>query len=304
MTGAVRPGTVYLVGAGPGDPKLITVRGLEVLRASDVVVYDRLAHPTLVREAPHAAELIYAGKRPGHHTLRQDQINALLIDRARAGSTVVRLKGGDPFVFGRGGEECEALRSAGVRFEVVPGVTAAIAVPAYAGIPVTHRRHGSAFAVVTGQVGGNRPALDWSALARMPVLVVLMGLRTLPETCRCLIAHGRDVRTPAAVVSVGTTPRQITITGTLGTIAQRVGAAALPAPTVLIVGDVARLGQTLRWFAPERRIPGDSPSPSAIPIPPAPRSHALLDARSVVPARTRLPVPAPAACRGRWSEEV
>lgn len=300
--GAVRPGAVYLVGAGPGDPKLITVRGLEVLRASDVVVYDRLAHPALLQGAPHAAERIYAGKRPGHHTLRQEQINTLLIDRARGGATVVRLKGGDPFVFGRGGEECEALRSAGVPFEVVPGVTSAIAVPAYAGIPVTHRRHGSAFAVVTGHVGGNRRGPDWSALARMPVLVVLMGLRALPETCRRLIAHGRDARTPAAVVSLGTTARQITVTGTLGTIAQRARAVALPAPTVCIVGDVARLGQTLRWFAPERHVPEGSPGPS--PIWGAPRPPARLDARSDIRTRTRTPASAPAACAARWPDKV
>jgi uroporphyrin-III C-methyltransferase len=249
---AVRAGTVYLVGAGPGDPRLITVRGLEVLRASDVVVYDRLAHPALVGEAPRTAERVYAGKRPGRHMLTQEQINAVLINRARAGSVVARLKGGDPFVFGRGGEEAESLHAARVPFEIVPGVTSAVAVPAYAGIPVTHRRHASAFAVVTARAGGTRAGLDWTALARMPVVVVMMGLETLADTCGRLIAHGRDSRTPAAVISTGTTGLQRTVVGTLGTIVQRTRTAAVPTPAVLVVGEVVRLRRTLRWFASER----------------------------------------------------
>ncbi len=246
-----RAGTVYLVGAGPGDPKLITVRGLEVLRASDVVVYDRLVHPALILDTAPGAERIYAGKRPGHQALAQTQINELLIIRARAGATVTRLKGGDPFVFGRGGEECEALRAAGVPFEIVPGVSAAVAVPAYAGIPVTHRRYASAFAVVTGHGAGVAAPLDWTALARMPTLVVMMGLRALPETARRLIVHGADARTPAAVVSAGSTCEQQTVVGTLETIAERVHAAAMRPPAVFIVGEVVRLRKTLRWYAAE-----------------------------------------------------
>ncbi len=246
---ARRRGIVYLVGAGPGDPGLITVRGLEVLRASDVVVYDRLVHPALLREAPRA-EQIFAGKELGHHPMAQDAINALLIARARDGRVVTRLKGGDPFVFGRGGEECEALRAAGVRFEVVPGITSAVAVPAYAGIPVTHRDHASAFAVVTGHACGRGRDLDWAALARLPALVVLMGHRTLPTVARRLMTHGARPETPAAVVSDGTTAHQQTVVGTLATIAPLTRAAGLEPPSVLIVGDVVRLQAAVRWFRP------------------------------------------------------
>ncbi len=246
MRDRCRQGIVYLVGAGPGDPRLITVRGLEILRASDVVVYDRLVNPALLEEAPARAERIPVGKRPGRHSISQEAINALLIARARAGLTVTRLKGGDPFVFGRGGEECEALHAAGVRFEVVPGVTSAIAVPALAGIPVTHRRHASAFAVVTGHQCDSASTVDWEALARMPTLVVLMGLRALAEIARTLLAHGAHPSTPAAVVSRGTMPDERTVTGTLATIAGRAEDAALEPPAILIVGDVVRVRETLR----------------------------------------------------------
>ena len=242
---------MYLVGAGPGDPGLITVRGLEVLRASDVVVYDRLVHPGLLCEARPSAERIFAGKHPHGHSGAQHEINTLLIDRARAGLRVVRLKGGDPFVFGRGGEECEALRAAGIRFEIVPGVTSAVAVPAYAGIPVTHRHYASAFAVVTGHECRGDSDLDWSALARLPVLVVLMGHRTLPGTCRCLLAQGARPSTPAAVVSSGTLPHQRTVTGTLATIADLTVMVGLGPPSILIVGEVVRLREALQWFEPD-----------------------------------------------------
>lgn len=199
------PGIVYLLGQDPG---LITIRGMEILRASDVVVYDRLVHPALLLEAPVVAERLFAGKDPHGYSIFQDAINAVLIDRARAGLRVVRLKGGDPFVFGRGAEECEALRDAGIRFEIVPGVSSAVAVPAYAGVPVTHPRYASAFAVVTGQECGSAPGLDWDVLARFPVLVILMGLRTLPEIARRLVAHGASPSISAAVVNNGTMPRQ------------------------------------------------------------------------------------------------
>ncbi len=242
-------GIVYLVGAGPGDPGLITLRGLEVLRASDVLVYDRLVHPALLREAPRA-EQIFAGKASGRHLIAQSEINALLIARARAGQMVTRLKGGDPFVFGRGGEECEALRAAGVRFEVVPGVTSAVAVPAFAGIPVTHRGHASAFAVVTGHECGRDRDLDWGALARIPALIVLMGHRALPTIARRLMKHGVRPETPAAVVSDGTTPSQRVVAGTLATIAALTRAAGLEPPSVLIVGEIVRLHESLRWFKP------------------------------------------------------
>jgi uroporphyrin-III C-methyltransferase len=241
-------GIVRLVGAGPGDPGLITVRGLEALRTSDVVVYDRLAHPALLREAPAGAERIFAGKRPGGHTRTQDEINAVLIDRARAGRTVARLKGGDPFVFGRGGEECEALRAAGIPFEVIPGVTSAIAVPASAGIPVTHRRYASAFAVVAGHACGVAPRLDWDALARLPTLVILMGHRTLPEICRRLLAHGLPAQTPAAVVSRGTMPHQRVVIGTVATVAALTRAARLEPPAVVVIGEVVRATSLRPWL--------------------------------------------------------
>jgi uroporphyrin-III C-methyltransferase len=241
-----RQGIVYLVGAGPGDPGLITVRGREVLRASDVVVYDRLVNPALLGEAPAWAERIPVGKQPGRHSTPQHAINAILVERARAGLTVTRLKGGDPFVFGRGGEECEALRAAGIHVEVVPGVTSAIAAPALAGIPVTDRRYASAFAVVTGHQCDDASGVDWDALARMPTLVVLMGLHALGEITRRLLAHGLPPSTPAAVVSCGTMPSQRTVTGTLATIALLAEDATVAPPATLIVGDVVRLRETHR----------------------------------------------------------
>jgi len=241
----VKRGMVYLVGAGPGDPRLITVAGLEALRASDVIVYDRLIGPALLDEAPAWAERIPVGKRPGRHTISQEVIHALLIERARAGLTVTRLKGGDPFVFGRGGEEGEALRAARVRHAVIPGVTSAIAVPAMAGIPVTHRRHGSAFVVVTGHQCDDPMAIDWDAVARIPTVVVLMGLRALARITRRLIASGVSPSKPAAVVSSGTLPYQRTVTGTLATIARLVQDAALEPPAVLVVGDVVSLREIL-----------------------------------------------------------
>ncbi len=246
--GRTREGVVYLVGAGPGDPGLITVKGLQVLRAADVVVYDRLVNPALLEEAPPRAERIFVGKQSGRHCMLQEQINALLIERARTRSTVVRLKGGDPFVFGRGGEECEALRAAGIRFRIVPGVTSAVAVPAFAGIPVTHRRHASAFAVITGHEYDGASELDWDALARLPTLVVLMGLGRLREITRHLITHGGDPSTPAAVVASGSLPDQQTVVGTLATIARLAQETALEPPATLIIGEVVRLRETIGWF--------------------------------------------------------
>jgi uroporphyrin-III C-methyltransferase len=241
-----RRGIVYLVGAGPGDPGLITVRGREVLRASEVVVYDRLVNPALLDEAPAWAERIPVGKHPGRHHTPQEAINAVLIDRGRAGFAVTRLKGGDPFVFGRGGEECAALRAAGVPFEVVPGVTSAIAAPAVAGIPVTDRRYASAFAIVTGHQCDDASAVDWDALARIPTLVVLMGFHALAEITRRLLAHGLHPSTPAAIVSCGTMPGQQTVTGTLASIARLTRDAGIAPPATLVVGDVVRLREILQ----------------------------------------------------------
>ncbi|MGH2371994.1 MAG: uroporphyrinogen-III C-methyltransferase [bacterium] len=249
---ARREGIVYLVGAGPGDPGLMTVKGLRMLRTADVVVYDALVNPALLEEAPVGSERICVGKRGGGHAFPQDTINTLLIDRARAGSTVVRLKGGDPFVFGRGGEECEALRAAGIPFEIVPGVTSAVAVPAFAGIPVTHRRYASAFAVVTGHECDGASDLDWEALSRLPTLVVLMGLHRLPEITRRLLAHGAHPSTPAAVVTDGTSPLQRTVSGTIASIAALAERASLQPPGVIIVGEVARLHDRLQWFGLSR----------------------------------------------------
>lgn len=242
-SGGRATGVVYLVGAGPGDPGLITTKGLELLRSADVVVYDRLVPAALVAEAPPSAERVFVGKYPHEPGADQPDINALLVDRARHGRTVVRLKGGDPFVFGRGAEECAALCAAGVPVQVVPGVSAATAVPAAAGIPVTHRRLASAFAVVTGHECEGRSDLDWEALARMPTLVVLMGLRALPEIAQRLVAHGARSDTPAAVIASGTLPAQRVVVGTLATIPALATQAGLEPPATVVVGAVVQVGR-------------------------------------------------------------
>jgi uroporphyrin-III C-methyltransferase len=247
-------GLVSLVGAGPGDPELLTLKGLRRLRAADVVVYDALIDTALLRECRPDAELIYVGKRAGQHCAAQAEINALLVDRARAGRRVVRLKGGDPFVFGRGGEEAEALAAAGIPWEVVPGVSAAVGVPAYAGIPVTHRGMAASFAVVTGHEDPQRTAsrVNWPALAQgVDTLVVLMGLSRLPTITAQLIAHGRPPETPAAVIQAGTMGSQAAVTGTLATIADDAARAGLESPATLVVGEVVRLRGQLRWFEPD-----------------------------------------------------
>ena len=236
-------GVVYLVGAGPGDRRLITVLGLDRLRRADVVVYDRLVSPELLDEAPRA-ERIFVGKAPGDHACRQEEINALLVRHARAGRTVVRLKGGDPFVFGRGGEEALACAEAGVSWEVVPGVSSAVGVPARAGIPVTHRQVSGAFAVVTGHCAeGDRQ--DWAALARIETLVILMGLSSLPEIAALLLFHGRSQDTPVAVIASGTLVEERTVVGTLGTIAAEVEREGMRAPATIVVGEVVRVRERL-----------------------------------------------------------
>lgn len=246
-----RPALVSLVGAGPGDPSLITVGGVARLAEAEVVVYDRLANPALLAHAPADAELIYAGKMPDRHALSQDQINAVLVEKGQAGLRVVRLKGGDPFVFGRGGEEAEALIAAGVPFEIIPGVTSSIAAPAYAGIPVTHRGVASSFAVITGHEDPSKDetSIDWAHLSTgVDTLVFLMGVGRLAEIARRLIEHGRAPSTPAAVIEWGTLPRQRVVSGTLETIAAAVSAAGVGSPAVTVVGDVVRLRDGLRWF--------------------------------------------------------
>ena len=241
----VRSGMVYLVGAGPGDPGLVTVRGLDALRRADVIVYDRLVHPDLVNRAAPWAEKIFVGKRAEGRSIEQDQTNDLLVSLARGGQVVVRLKGGDPFVFGRGAEECEALRRAGIHFEVVPGVSSALAAPAAAGIPVTHRRYASAFAVAAGHECEGESDLDWGALARIPTLVFLMGLRGLSTITARLLEHGARPETPAAVIASATLPEERTVVGTLGTIAELARAEGLAAPATLVVGEVVRVRELL-----------------------------------------------------------
>jgi uroporphyrinogen III methyltransferase / synthase len=250
MAAEAKRGLVSLVGAGPGDPELITVGGVARLAQADVVVYDRLANPALLGHAREGAQLVYAGKMPDRHALSQDEINALLVEHGRAGKRVVRLKGGDPFVFGRGGEEAEALVAAGVPFEVLPGVTSAIAAPAYAGVPVTHRALASSFAVITGHEDPSKDetSIDWEHLVRgVDTLVFLMGVGRLADIARRLVEHGRAPETPVAVVEWGTLPRQRTASGTLATIADDVAAAGIGAPAVTVVGEVARLRDGLRW---------------------------------------------------------
>ena len=247
-------GIVYLVGAGPGDPGLMTRRSLELIAAADAILYDRLIPPGALEGARADAELRYVGKEPGAAALSQEETNALLVELARAGKRVVRLKGGDPFVFGRGGEEAEALGAAGVPFEVVPGVTAGVAAPAYAGIPVTHRDAASAVAFVTGHEDPGKPgsALDWDALARFPgTLVFYMGIRNLPLIAERLTAAGRDPAEPVAVIERGTYPGQRTIVDTLAGISARVEAEEVKPPAITLVGPVVELRDTIAWL--ERR---------------------------------------------------
>jgi uroporphyrinogen III methyltransferase / synthase len=244
----VRPGRVCLVGAGPGDPGLLTVRALERLREAEVVVYDRLVNPALLDEAPPEALRIFAGKRVGSHCLPQAAINALLVHHAEAGRFVVRLKGGDPFVFGRGGEEALALSKAGIAFEVVPGISSAIAVPAYAGIPVTHRGVAASFAVLTGHEDPSKDgdAVDWPRLATaVDTLVVLMAVGTFPRIVGALLANGRPPETPVALIRWGTTEAQEVRVGTLADIVGR--ARGLEPPVVAVIGEVVALRERLAW---------------------------------------------------------
>lgn len=244
-------GKVYLVGGGPGNPGLITVKGLGCIQKADVLINDYLAPPTLLKHAPEHAEIIYVGKKAGDHTLSQNEISALIVEKAQEGSTVVRLKGGDPFIFGRGGEEAEALIKAKIPFEIVPGVTSAIAAPGYAGIPLTHREHTSTLAFVTGHEDPTKKEskLDWAALAKgIGTLVFLMGVKNLARITDQLLLHGKPPDTPVALIHWGTTPRQMTVTGTLETIVERCAAAGIKAPAIIVVGDVVKLRDTLKWY--------------------------------------------------------
>ena len=251
---AARPGVVYLVGAGPGDPGLMTVRGAELVASADVILYDRLIPQAALSGAREDAELVYVGKRPGAPEIPQSEIETTMVERARAGRSVVRLKGGDPFVFGRGGEEAETLAAAGVPFEVVPGVTAGVAAPAYAGIPVTHREDASAVAFVAGHEDPSKDgsSIDWDALARFRgTLVLYMSVKRLPDVAARLIAGGRSADEPAAAVERGTTPAQRTVSATLADLPDAVSAAGIAPPAVMLIGPVAARRETIGWL--ERR---------------------------------------------------
>lgn len=247
----MKRGKVYLVGAGPGDTGLITVKGLNCLRQANVIIYDRLLDERLLDSAPPEAERIYVGKTPRYHTKEQTEINQLLVDKAKEGKTVVRLKGGDPFVLGRGGEEVEALAQNHIPFEVVPGISSAIAVPAYAGIPVTHRRLSSSVTIITGHEGSTKgkSSIAWEKLSTgVDTLIFLMGAGNLPQIVRQLVENGRVPSTPIALIKDGTWPHQVTITGTLANIVAKAQSSNFSPPAVMVVGEVVKMREKLRWF--------------------------------------------------------
>lgn len=247
--GEARPGTVYLVGAGPGDPQLLTLRAAHLIGKADVIVYDYLVAASILDLASPSVERIFVGKRRGDHALPQGELNLLLVTLARQKKRVVRLKGGDPYIFGRGGEEVETLFEHGIPFEVVPGITAAAGVACYAGIPLTHRDYAQACIFVTGHLKDGTMNLDWAGLARRSQTVVIyMGSTGLPILCENLIVHGLPADWPAAIVQQGTTPQQRTITGTLATLPHLAQQAQLTPPTLIIVGEVVKLHDKLAWF--------------------------------------------------------
>ncbi|MCI0183083.1 MAG: uroporphyrinogen-III C-methyltransferase [Acidibacillus sp.] len=250
-------GKVYLVGAGPGDAGLITVKGKECIEMADVLLYDRLVASELLEYASHDAKKIYVGKDAHHHTVQQEEIQRLLVHYALEGHTVVRLKGGDPFVFGRGAEEAEMLREHHIAYEIVPGVTSAIAAPAYAGIPITHRNYSGSFHVITGHecVDSKVSDQEWQALAKVSgTIVILMGLGHLCDISERLISYGKSPETPCAVISMGTTHDQRTIIASLATVAEKCVAEAIMAPATVVIGDIVSLHDRLTWFAPQMAI--------------------------------------------------
>ncbi|MDP4084278.1 MAG: uroporphyrinogen-III C-methyltransferase [Bacillota bacterium] len=246
-------GKVYLVGAGPGDPELITVKGLKCIQQADVILYDRLVNSELLQHAKEGVQLVYCGKLPHYHTMKQETINSLLVKYAKRGYEVVRLKGGDPFVFGRGGEEAEECRRLNIPFEVVPGITAGIGASAYAGIPVTHRSLSKSFAFITGHQAGDREAdHQWAHLAKaVDTICVYMGIAHLSTITKNLIANGKAPETPIALVNWGTIHDQKTVIGTLETIESRVKEAKISNPSMIVIGEVVRLHDKLNWFEKE-----------------------------------------------------
>jgi len=245
-----KQGKVYIIGAGPGDPGLITVKGLRCLKEADVIVYDHLVNEEIIRQAKESARMIYAGKKGGAHTLPQEEINRRLVEEAKQGNIVARVKGGDPFIFGRGGEEAETLAQADIPFEVIPGVSSAVAVPAYAGIPLTHRGYTSTLAFVTGHEDPTKDEsdIDWETLAGIGTLVFLMGVKNLRHITSNLMAYGKEGDTPAALIRWGTTEDQETLTGKLSDIARNAEDRKFSPPAILVVGDVVDLRSVLNWF--------------------------------------------------------
>ncbi len=244
-------GKVYLVGAGPGDPKLLTVKAVELLKEADVVIYDRLGvGEEILNMAPKKAEKIFVGKRTGNHEVPQDQITGLIIKKAKEGGKIVRLKGGDPFIFGRGGEEAEALVENGIEFEVVPGVSSSVAAPMYAGIPLTHRDYAASVAIITGHRAGDaEKVIDWVKIANaVDTMVILMGVESLDGIVSKLLEGGVSADKPVAMVESGTYPQQRTLIATLGTIVKQAEAKQIKPPSVIVIGEVANLGRKLAWF--------------------------------------------------------
>lgn len=243
----MQQGKVYLVGAGPGDPDLITVKGANILKEADVIVYDRLANPELLSLTTDQSEHLYVGKRPDKPSASQEQINHILITKAHEGKAVARLKGGDPFVFGRGGEECEALRAENIPYEIIPGISSVLAAPAFAGIPVTHRKIARSFTVVTGHtIKRTENLIHWEHLVHVDTLVILMGMKSLPQIVHLLISHGRNKDTPVSVIENATYQSQKVVLGSLATIEEK--AKSLSPPGTIVIGELAAKSKDLAWF--------------------------------------------------------